>query len=654
MRNGYNGKILHVNLSSHEFRVETPNEDFYRKYMGGSALNCYYLLNMIPVGADPLGPENVFAVSVSVITGAPFAGNSRVVMSAKSPLTGLIGDSQAGGFFPAEMKCAGFDAFIFTGQSPTPVYLWVHDGEYELRDASHLWGKITGDAEDIIRDELGDEKIEIAQIGPAGENGVRYACVLNMCTRSNGRTGMGTVMGNKKLRAIAVRGKEGRKNFHMAYPDEFKKIAKAGVDGLKGSAMEGFGKYGTNSNVIPLHMSGGLPTRNFITGSFEGYEKISGETLYDKHLRGAAEGKQDSLGRDTCFACPIRCKRVVEYDDGKIKIDPRYGGPEYETTAMMGCDLGIDDIYVISKANELCNKLGLDTISCGGSIAWAMECFEKGIITKEDTGGIELKFGNTDAVLKMIELIARKEGFGAVLAEGSYRAAQKIGKGSEDYLVAANKQEFPAHMPRFKRSLGLIYAVSPFGADHVSSGHDGQIEMDEFNADGTKAAPPPVAKQFTQIGLDSPALRYSLSKEKVKFAHLTQNLHGMMDTLCVCLLASSSFGDFFLPEDMTKIVHYITGWDVTLKELLELGERRVNMMRAFNAREGYTKEKDRLPKRMYQPMQGGNSDGFKFDIEEFEDAKLEYYSQRGWDVNTGNPTPEKMAELGLEWIADLA
>ena len=617
-------------------------------------MNCYYLLKMVPVDADPLGPENVLAVSVGVTTGASFGGNSRVAISAKSPLTGLIGDSQAGGYFPAEMKFCGFDAFIFTGQSPKPVYLWVHDGEYELRDASYLWGKITGEVEDIIREELGDDKIEIAQIGPGGENQVKYACILNMCSRANGRTGMGTVMGNKKLRAIAVRGKLGRKNFQMAYPEEFKKLARLGVDRLKGSAMEGFGKIGTNGNTIPLHMSGGLPTRNFITGSFEGYEKIAGETIYDKHLRGAAEGKQDSIGRDTCFACPIRCKRVIEYDDGKIKIDPRYGGPEYETTAMMGSDLGIDDIYAISKANELCNKLGLDSISCGGTIAWAMECFERGIITKQDTGGIELKFGNVEAALQMIELIAKREGFGDLLAEGSYRAAERIGKGSEDYLVASNQQEFPAHMPRFKRSLGLIYAVNPFGADHVSSGHDGQYEMDEFNADGTKAAPPPVAPQFAQIGLDSPAIRYSLSREKVEFAHLTQNLHGLMDSLCICLLASSSFGDFFLPEEITMIVHYITGWDVSLAELLKVGERRVNMMRAFNARDGYTKEKDKLPKRMFQPMQGGNSDGFKIEEKDFEGAKVEYYTQRGWDLSTGNPSPEKMRELGLEWIVDLA
>jgi aldehyde:ferredoxin oxidoreductase len=654
MRDGYNGKILHVNLTTHEFKVETPSEEFYRKYLGGSALNCYYLLKMVPVGADPLGPENVFAVSVSVTTGAPFAGNSRVVMSAKSPLTGLIGDSQAGGFFPAEMKFAGFDAFIFTGQSAKPVYLWIDDGKYELRDASHLWGKITGDAEDLIREELGDSKIQVAQIGPAGENGVKYACILNMCNRANGRTGMGAVMGSKKLRAIAVRGKLGKKNFKMAFPDEFKKLAKQGADGIKGSPMEGFGKYGTNANVIPLHMSGGLPTRNFITGSFNGYDKISGETIYEKHLRGAAEGKQDFLGRDTCYACPVRCKRVMEYDDGKIKVDERYGGPEYETVAMMGCNVGIDDIYVIAKANELCNKFGLDTISTGGTIAWAMECFEKGIITTQDTGGIELKFGNTDALLKMIELIAKREGFGDVLADGSWRAAQKIGKGSEELLVASNKQEFPAHMPRFKRNLGLIYAVNPFGADHVSTGHDGQYERDEFNSDGTKAEIPATMAQFAQIGLDSPALRYSLGKEKVKFTRLTQDLHAMLDTLCVCLLASSSFGDVFLPEDITKLVEYVTGWDVTLKELMQAGERRVNMMRAFNAREGYTKEKDQLPLRMFQPMQGGASDGFKIERQEFEDAKQEYYNRRGWDPETGNPTPEKLTELGLEWIYELA
>lgn len=646
MRNGYNGKILHIDLTNQQFKVETPDEEFYRKYLGGSALNVYYLLNMVPANVDPLSPENVFAVSVSVTTGAAFLGNSRVTMSSKSPLTGLIGDSQAGGFFPAEMKYAGFDAFIFSGQSPKPVYLWVNDGKYELRDATHLWGLETGIVEDMIRKELGDEKIEIAQIGPAGENLVRFACVLNMCTRANGRTGMGAVMGSKKLRAIAVRGKNGRKEFQMANPEKFKELAKQCSERITKLPTQGMGKLGTPGGVGGLQATGALPTMNFTRGVFDGYENISGETLYDKHLRGASEGKQDTLGRDTCFACPVRCKRVVEYDDGKLVIDPRYGGPEYETLAMMGSDCGIDDLITISKANELCNKYGMDTISCGGTIAWAMECFEKGIISLEDTGGIELRFGNSEALLKMIELIIKREGIGNTLAEGSCRAAEKVGKESKSLLVTANKQEFPAHMPRVKRALGLIYAVNPFGADHCSSAHDPMYEA----ATTDKSVKPNVLPQLEQIGLTNPAPPYSLNPEKVKLARLTQNLHSLMDSLCVCIFISSSFSDVIRPQELVELVKYITGWDVTLKELLAVGERRVNMMRLFNAREGYSAENDQLPQKMFEPLNGGVSDGFKYEFEDFQKAKREYYRQRGWDFNKGNPTSEKISEMGLSWI----
>jgi len=598
---------------------------------------------MIPAGTEPLSEKNVLIISVSVITGAAIAGQSRVVASAKSPLTGLIGDGQAGGYFPPEMKYAGFDAFIFTGKSPKPVYLWVDDGKYELRDASHLWGATTGECEDQIKAELGDDRIVVAQIGPAGERGVRYASIMFMCNHTVGRTGMGAVMGSKNLKAIAVRGRQGRKNFKVADAVQFKYWSKKGVTRFKDSPIQSLGRLGTAISVLGQSASGQLPTHNFKSGIFTGADGISGELMYDQYLCGAEEGKQDTLGRDTCFACPVRCKRVVEFSNNNFSIDKRYGGPEYETLGLMGSSCGISDFPTIAKANEICNRYGIDTISCGGTIAWAMECFEKGLLTLEDTDGIELRFGESKAYLQTVEAIAAGSRLGNLLALGSARAAEILGKGSDKLVVAANRQEIPAHMPRAKVSLGIIYAVNPFGADHMSSGHDPFYEKQNPDSNA------PVPSFLQQLGLNNPTLPRSLDAEKMRFASITQNYDSLMDSLCYCQFVIGTFGGLFEPLEVPEIVNSITGWDTTLNELLAVGERRVNLMRIFNAREGYTREKDQLPSRMFEPLQGGPTDGFKFDHQEFEEVKSAYYLQRGWDVITGNPTNMKIVELGLEW-----
>ncbi|HBY97926.1 MAG TPA: aldehyde ferredoxin oxidoreductase, partial [Chloroflexi bacterium] len=417
---GYHGKILRVNLTTGELAIETPDESFYREYMGGSALGLYYLLKEMPAGVDTLGPDNVIVVSLSVLTGAPISGQSRMTINAKSPLTGAIGDSQSGGFWPAEMKRAGFDAIIIKGASASPVYLWLHDGEAELRDATHLWGRVTGEAEALIREELSDPKIEVAQIGPAGENLVRFAAVINMSNRANGRTGMGAVMGAKQLKAIAVRGREVPS---IAHPDRLKALHKLGMPNYKSNPdVNGLGEYGTAGSVLPQQWAGGLPTRNYAIGVFDGAEAISGERMADTIL----------IKRDTCYACIVRCKRVVEVDthpatDGERQVtdhkyvERTYGGPEYETLATFGAYCGIDDLAAIAKANELCNAYGMDTISCGATVAFAFECFERGIITTTDTGGLELTWGNAAAMVELTRQIAHREGLGAVLAEGSRR-----------------------------------------------------------------------------------------------------------------------------------------------------------------------------------------------------------------------------------------
>ena len=626
MPNGYHGRILHVNLSTGELEVEQPEESFYRLYFGGSSLGLYYLLRNLSPGIDPLSQENILVFALSVLTGAPISGQSRLTTVAKSPLSGAIGDSQSGGFFPAEMKFAGFDAIVFQGRAEEPVYLWLHDGEAELRSAQHLWGKVTGEVEASLQEELDDSKIQVAQCGPAGENLVRFAAIINMSNRANGRTGMGAVMGSKNLKAVAVRGKM---RPTLADRRALIDLARWGADHFEESDVYGLGTYGTAELTLPNSNNGGLPTRNWDSGTFEDAKAIDGTTMYQTILK----------ERDTCYACTVRCKRVVEVTDGAYSIDPLYGGPEYETLATLGSYCCVGDLEAVSYANQLCNMYGMDTISCGATLAWAMDCLEQGLIDKEDTDGIDLCFGNGDAMVKMVEKIAKREGFGDLLAEGSARAATVIGRGTEDLVVTVKKQELPAHMPQVKRGKGLIYSINPCGADHVSAEHDPSY----------KSYP----EEFAKIGLTEPQPQDALNLEKVRFVYRTQQSRSCMDTLNLCKFVYGPAWQLYDLDQLTQAVKFITGWDVTVDELLQAGERRVNLLRAFNAREGYTRADDFLPKKLGKPLVGGKSDGVFVTDEEIEHAKDMYFEMAGWDVETGNPTRSKLEELDIGWVADL-
>lgn len=621
---GYHGQILVVDLTTGSIDIDRHDEAFYRKYMGGSALGAYYLLRDMPAKADPLGPENILVLALSVLTGAPISGQSRMTSVAKSPLTDAIGDAQCGGFFPAELKFAGFDAIVLRGQSKNPVYLWVHDGEAELRPADHLWGKVTGEAEKAIREELADEKIEVLQIGPAGENLVRFAALMNMSNRANGRTGMGAVMGSKKLKAVAVRGSQ-----RPALSDRRAVIdlARSGADGFEESGVYGLGMLGTAGDLAGLQQEGMLPTHNWRSGVFDGWEKIDGRTMADTVLK----------ERDTCYACTVRCKRVVEIEDGPFPVDPFYGGPEYETIATFGSYCDIDDLAAISRANQLCNMYGMDTISCGASIAWAMDCFEQGILTKESTG-LEIGYGDAHIMVKLVEMIAKREGFGDVLAEGSARASQVVGNGAEDLVVAVKGQELPAHTGRVKRSLSLIYGVNPFGADHQSHEHDPSYEG--------------FPDKMAQLGLTDPQPTRVMNKEKVEFSLITQYLYSCLDTVNMCQFVFGPSWQLYGTDELVEAVQKVTGWDVTLDELLEVGARRLNMLRAFNAREGLGRNQDTLPKKLQKALIGGPSDGLAVPIEEFEQAKDWYYEMAGWEVETGLPTRARLEDLDLAWVAE--
>jgi aldehyde:ferredoxin oxidoreductase len=628
---GFAGKILHVNLTTGQIEIEQPPEEFYRTYWGGSAMGTYYLLKNTPPGADPLGPENTLSFMLSATTGAPISGQSRATTTAKSPVTGLIGDAQAGGFWPAELKFAGYDGIVFTGKSPHPVYLWVHDGEAELRDAAHLWGKVTGDAQRAIQRELGDSKIEVAQIGPAGEQLARLANIMNMSNRAHGRTGMGAVMGSKNLKAVAVRG---HRQIVLADKGAVTRLARQAAKSIPDFPdMKALQDYGTANVVMYQDTSGGLPTRNYTSGTFENAEALCGETMADTILR----------ENDTCYACSVRCKRVVEAEYRGRKVEPFYGGPEYETLATLGSYCGVGDLNAVSLANQMCAQYGLDTISTGATIAFAMECFEKKILTLADTGGIELRFGNADALIAVVEQIGHREGLGALLCDGSAHAAEAIGRGAADLVVAVKGHELPAHMPQVKRSLALIYAVNPFGADHQSSEHDpayapgaSQVGLD----------------RLARLGLTNPQEDRVLNREKAEFALYTQWNYSFLDSADLCQFVYGPAWQLIGPDEMVELMQAVTGWEFSLEEMQRIGERRLNLMRAFNAREGAGRERDTLPKRLFdEPLKGGASDGLFVTHEELAAALDDYYELAGWDRVTGNPTRAKLEELGLGWLA---
>ena len=621
-------RVLNVDLTNGNINTQIIPGETYRLYPGGSALGLYLILKEMEAGVEPLAPENMLVFSVSALTGLPISGISRLNVTAKSPLTGTIGDSQAGGFFPAHLKSNGWDAVVFRGKSEKPVYLYIDGDNVELKNAENIWGKVTGEAEEIIREEIGERNVEIAQIGPGGENLVKYACIINMCNRANGRNGMGAVMGSKNLKAVVVKKGKAVKAYDR---EKFGVLAKSVKSRLEeNEAVAGLGKYGTDGDLEAFHEEGFLPTKNWTTGYFpEGAKAITGETMYDTILK----------ERDTCFACAVRCKRVVEVPG---VVDPLYGGPEYETCGTFGSYCGVTSLETVSLANQLCNMYGLDTISCGATIAFAMECYEKGLINDDNTDGLKLNFGNNEVIPLIVEKIAKREGFGDLLAEGSYRAAQKIGEEAIPLSISVKGQELPAHMPQYKPAVGLIYAVNPFGADHQSSEHDVFLVMPPDSRERKR-----IAKIGITKGYDNP---FVIDDEKVRFALDSQKYFSVLDTLCLCQFVWGPSWELYGPDDMVDLCKYGIGWDTSIYELMMVGERRINMMRYFNAREGFTKEDDKLPERIFEPFKDGPSKGVYLDKEAFNEAKELYYDFAGWDKETGNPNEAILRRLSLDWL----
>ncbi len=619
---GYNGKILRVNLSSGALTVEEPGDLFYRQYMGGWGIIAYYLLHEVAPGIDPLGPENKLIFATGVITGTPIAGSGRSAVGAKSPLTGSFGAAEAGGWFGAELKAAGYDAVIVEGEAAEPVYLWIHDGAAEIRPAAHLWGRLTADVQAALREELGDPRVRVAQIGPAGEQKARIAAIMHDVNRAAGRGGLGAVMGAKRLRAIAVRGTQ---RLAMADPSALQELAHWYAGYQSTTWTSDLHDQGTANGLPYQQASGGLPTRNFQEGTFAAWENITGERMRDTILK----------GRDSCFACPVRCKRVVEVKDGPYPVDPVYGGPEYETLGALGSSCGVGDLAAIARANQLCNAYGLDTISTGVTIAWAMECAERGLLTPAEVGGATLRFGDAAAMLQLVEAIGRREGFGRLLGEGSLAAARTIGRGTEAYTMQVKGLEVPMHEPRVKHGLGVGYAVSPTGADHNHNFHD----SDYANEDGIAGVRP--------FGILEPLPPTDLSPAKMRLARNEICWNTLGNVLGMCAFVMSSLDR---RSRLVEIVHAITGWDTSLYELLQAGERSYTLARAFNAREGFLPEADHLPGRFFEAFREGPAAGQALPGLEFAQARAMLYGMMGWDEATGAPLPWKLHELGIGWV----
>ncbi len=623
MLGGTYGKILHIDLSSSDIRIETPPDELYRMLVGGRALVAYLLLRDLPPGTDPLSPANLLIFAPGILQGSNLPGAGRHGVGGKSPLTGAIASSEAGGWWGHEFKRAGFDALVVHGRAEQPVYLWIKDGEVEIRPAGHLWGQQTLPTEQAIRQELGDERVRVAQIGPAGENLVKYAAIMHDVNRAAGRNGLGALMGSKNLKAVAVRG-----TLNLPVADR-KQVA--GVGKWLGANYKTLMAWATSpgratqNSLMNWGAVGALPTRNFGQPVFEERELLSGQRNYEMF----------NAERDTCQACPVECKQVFSFDDPNPyhKLNPAYGGPEYEAMAAFGPTCGVSDNVAVSKANELANAYGLDAISCGASIGFVMEAFARGIVSEKETGGLAYRWGDGDLVVRSVEMIARREGFGDVLAEGVARMSQRFGPATADFDLTIKGQELPMHEPRLKHVLGVGYAIAPVGADHMMNVHDTDF-----------ASPGDSLERVNDILPDPlpPLPATSLTEAKLRLFHQELNWMHFQDCALCCQFYSYRY------YHLAAALAGVTGVEFTVADVLAVGERAQTLARLFNLREGFTADDDKLPKRVMRAFETGPLAGIEVTQEAFDWAKRRYYELMAWDPDTGAPTPACLHRLGLD------
>ncbi|MFN8455058.1 MAG: aldehyde ferredoxin oxidoreductase family protein [Anaerolineae bacterium] len=630
------GKILHVNLTNGENWVEEPDPDLYLKLVGGRALVAYLLLRDLPAGVDPLGPENLLIFAPGIFQGSNLPGSGRHGVGAKSPLTGLLGSSEAGGWWGDEFKRTGFDALVIHGQAEKPVYVWIRNGQIEIRSAQHLWSKDTAQVQSLIQTELGDKRIRVAQCGIAGENLVLCAAIMNDINRAAGRTGLGAVMGSKRLKAVAVRG---TLKLPMVNRKQVTAIASWDAENYRELSAWLF-PMGTPGAINSFNQVSNLPTRNFQDPYFEHAESISGELLHNTLI----------VDRDTCQVCPITCKQVVEYDNQeyqenphmrtnfyhKLKIDRAYGGPEYESIGGLGSACGVDDLLAVTKANELCARWGLDTISVGMTVAFLMECVDRGIVTAEQTQGFLPRWGNASDLLLAVEMIAHRRGFGDKMALGSKRLAEIFGKDARTFTVEVKGLELPMHDPRLKHALGVGYAVAPMGADHNANIHDTGYTSPGWSLE-----------RVNTVFKVEPLPANDLSNEKMELFYHEVNWQHFQDCAVICMFHPYTY------KLLAQALSGITGHNFGLKEILAVGERAQTLSRLFNIREGLTAEDDKLPKRVTKAFKEGPLAGIEITDEAFLKARNHWYYLMGW-TETGVPTPERLKELGLaEMLEDI-
>ena len=618
MNNAFVGKILRVNLTSGTITSENLNPDWARQTLGGAGLATRYLFELTSPGIDPLGAENVLIFMTGALTGTASASASRYSVVAKSPQTNIWGQSNSGGFFGPALKWSGFDGVIFEGVSPEPVYLSIQNGAAELRKASHLWGLTVPDCDDQLQSEIG-HPVTVACIGPGGENLVRYAAIMNNKHRAAGRTGMGAVMGSKRLKAIAV---SGNRHISLHNAEKFMRVTQRQREFMDESILKiGFDTFGTNMIADMVNVRGGYPTNNWQYGTFEQIENVNAQAITDQILVEAVR----------CYACPVACGRGTEIRQGKWK-GARGEGPEYETTDTLGAMCGVDDLNAITMANYRCNEYGLDTISAGATIAFAMECYQRGILKSDQTGGVALEFGNADLVVDLVEKIGKREGIGNLLAEGTRRMAEILGSGSEHFAMQVKGLELPAYDPRAAKITGLGYVTANRGGDHMN----GYIQGPTF--------------------IDMPFLIVEDSTIRNPFVANPQDAHVLIDmenslNVLDAIGGCKFMGVLVSADEIVDLVQAATGWDFNLDEFHRCGDRLQTMARAYGAREGLRREQDILPGRlMLDPLPDGPAQGMVLERSTLEKMKDAYYEMRGWDIATGIPTPAKLHELELDYL----
>lgn len=594
---GYAGKILRVNLSKLSFKTSPLSEDLKKLYIGGNGFGVRILYDEVGPGVNPLSPENKLIFATGPLCATPVPTAVKFGVFAKSPLTGILGESYSSGFFSEQLKLAGYDVLIVEGCSDKPVYLKIVDDEIEILNAEHIWGKTCWEAEDIVRRDLGEKQLGVLTIGPAGENLVKFACITSDRYRQAGRCGLGCVMGSKKLKAIAVHGSS---ELRVHDPDGLLEVSKTLAEEARGGRVRHHSVYGTMGTLEIANAQNALPTKNWMLSYFEAADRINAEYMIKNTL-------VKSVG---CLnKCPIRCGKYNEVRSGPYK-GTTVVGPEYQTAYALGANCLIDDFEAIIKANALCDELGIDTITGGCTVAFAMECFEKGIISKEDLG-FELRFGDPDALLKTLELIAYRKGIGDLLAEGSRKAAEKLGV--EEAAVHVKGLECPGYDARILKGTALQYAVSSRGACHLRA----RAQVLELTG---------AVNGFEIEG------KGRLVKER-------EDLFTLFDCLVICKFALPIFD----MESLTKAYYCATGIRLKGEELLQTGERVTNLERLFNVREGITRKDDTLPRRITSSKQP------IFTSKEELDSMLdEYYKARGWSLDEGIPTEEKLRELKLK------